>query len=122
MSAPLSEMFAMEGNTSGIQPLDHRVLVLDDPVEEKVGSIILPESHKDKEKHARVKATVIAIGSLAWAEARHDAKAFGVDFDAPEPGSRVLIGKYTGDNHKGDDGREYRIINDTDIIGFLTGE
>lgn len=106
-------------NTSGIIPLDHRVLVLHDKVEEKVGSIFLPESEKDKQKHAMTNATVIAVGALAWCEAKHDAKNFGIDARFPEAGDRVKVGKYTGDQHKGDDGVEYTILNDADVIGLL---
>ena len=109
-------------NTSGIVPLDHRVLVLHDAVEEKVGSIILPDSERDKKKYAMTDATVIAVGALAWAEARHDTKTFEIDAAFPKPGDRVKVGKYTGDQHKGADGKEYTILNDTDVIALLTGE
>jgi chaperonin GroES len=109
-------------NTSGLDPLDNRVLVRKDPAEEKVGSIILPDSERDKKKFAMTRATVIAVGALAWAEAKHDSKQFGLGFVAPIPGDRVQIGKYTGDNITGADGQEYTIINDTDVIGRLIGE
>jgi chaperonin GroES len=107
-------------NASGIMPLDHRVLVLHDPVEEKVGSIILPDSERDKRKHATTNATVIAVGGLAWSEAKHDAHQFGVDTRFPQAGDRVKVGRYTGDQHVGSDGKDYTILNDTDIIALLT--
>lgn len=111
------------GNTSGIIPLDHRVLVLHDPVEERTaGGIILPDSERDKQKHATTNATVIACGALAWSEAKHDARQFGIAAQFPEPGSRVKVGRYTGDQHKGADGAEYTILNDTDVIALLTEE
>lgn len=110
-------------NASGILPLDHRVLVFRDPVEEKTaGGLYLPPSEMDKQKHATTNATVIAVGGLAWSEAKHDAKTFGVDAVFPEVGSRVKVGRYTGDNHKGVDGKEYTILNDTDVIALLTEE
>jgi len=109
-------------NPSGIIPLDHRVLVLHDKVEDRIGSIILPDSEKDKKKFAMTNATVIAVGALAWCEAKHDAKNFGIDARFPEPGDRVKVGKYTGDQHKGDDDVEYTILNDADVIGLLTQE
>lgn len=109
-------------NTSGIVPLDHRVLVLRDPVEEKSkGGIILPDSERDKQKWATTNATVIAAGALAWAEAKHDARQFGIDTAFPEPGSRVKVGRHTGDNHTGKDGKEYTIVNDTDVTALLEG-
>jgi chaperonin GroES len=106
-------------NPSGIIPLDHRVLILHDEAEEKVGSIILPDSERDKQKYAMTNATVVAVGPLAWAEAKHDADKFGIDARFPKPGDRVKVGKYAGDRHKGDDGVEYTILNDEDVIGLL---
>ncbi len=108
-------------NASGIIPLDHRVLIQQDRPKEKVGSIILPPSKVDEEKYAMTNATVIAVGSLAWAEAKHDAERFGVDFNAPVAGSRVKVGKYAGTRYEGEDGAEYTIVNDEDVIGLLLG-
>lgn len=110
-------------NASGLDPIDKRVLVQKDAAQEKTaGGIILPDSERDKKKFAMTKATVIAVGALAWAEAKHDSQQFGLGFVAPAPGDRVQIGRYTGDNITGADGQEYTIINDTDVIGRLIGE
>lgn len=87
--------------------------------EKTAGGIYLPDSERDKQKHATTTATVIAVGGLAWCEAKHDAKVYGIEEEFPEAGSRVLVGRYTGDNHKGTDGIEYTILNDTDIIALL---
>jgi chaperonin GroES len=123
VTAALRELARLPANTSGIVPLDHRVLVLRDAVEEKTrGGIILPDSELDKQKHATTNATVIAVGGLAWSEAKHDAKAFRVEAAFPEPGSRVKVGRYTGDQHKGSDGTDYTILNDTDVIALLVEE
>jgi co-chaperonin GroES (HSP10) len=109
-------------NPSGIIPFDHRVLVLHDSVDEKIGSIILPDAERDKKKYAQTRATVIAVGDLAWVEAKHDASQFGVESKFPVPGDRVLVGRYTGDVHKGADGTDYVVINDVDVIAFLATE
>lgn len=106
-------------NTSGIQPLDLRVLVLPDPVETKsAGGIILPDQHTDREKFATIKATLIEVGVNAWEEAA----ARSPKFIKPVPGDRVLISKYGGVLLTGDDGKEYRIMNDIDITALLIGE
>lgn len=102
-------------NNSGINPLDMRVLVLPDKAEEvtKGGIIIIPDA-VEKEKYATVKATLIAAGVNAWAEARqHPA------FTPPQPGQRVMIAKYGGVMVKGSDGEDYRIMNDEDITALL---
>ncbi len=111
--------FSGVGNTSGLIPLTRRVLVLRDAPKEKEGSIILPDSVRDKEKWATVDGTLIAAGPLAWAEDRHDATLYGVDHGIPEVGARVKVGKYSGDNHIGKDGLEYTIMNDTDVIARI---
>ena len=82
-------------NTSGLIPLTRRVLVLRDAPDEKKGSLIIPESVRDKEKHAMVDGTLIAVGPLAWAEDRHDAALYHVAAAIPEPGARVKVGRYT---------------------------
>lgn len=102
-------------NSSGIEPLDVRVLVHPDPVEQKTkGGIILPDQAVDQEKYATVKATLVAVGVNAFAEASANPM-----FTAPQPGDRVMIAKYGGVNIKGDDGADYRIMNDEDVIGLL---
>lgn len=101
-------------NTSGREPLDQRVLVLPDPVEDKIGSILLPDQHKEQQKWAQAKGTLVAVGACAWSEAKRER-----DFVAPEPGARVMYAKYGGVTFKGDDDREYRIMNDEDITAVL---
>lgn len=107
-------------NKSGIIPMDKRVLVKPDAVESKsAGGIIIPESITEKKAMAMTKATVIAVGETAWFEAEHDARNYGAEFVRPAPGSRVLIGKYSGTEVSGLDGESYRLMNDEDVIGRL---
>ena len=109
-------------NSSGIIPLDKRVLVKPDSVETKTaGGIILPDSVNEKKAMAMMKCTVVAIGETAWFEAEHDARNYGAEFARPAPGARVLIGKYSGVEVTGLDGESYRLMNDEDVIGRLEG-
>jgi chaperonin GroES len=118
-TAAVRGSFAMPpaiSNPSGIVPMDLRILVRPDTVEEKSkGGIIIPESAQEKEKYAQCKATVVAIGENAFEEAASRSPAFV----KPQPGTRVLIAKYGGVLLKGNDGVEYRIMNDEDIIARL---
>ncbi len=108
-------------NTSGIVPFDHRLLILHDETKKQTaGGVWLPEQEVDKQKYAQTKATVIALGHMCWAEAKYDAQQWGVNATFPEVGDRVLVGRYTGDTHKGVDEKEYTIINDSDVIAFLS--
>jgi chaperonin GroES len=97
-------------NTSGITPLDLLALVLPDPVEEVTkGGIILPDAAQEREKYNTQKATLIALGKschVQWVE-------------KPQPGDRILIAQYAGKMVKGDDGQDYRIVKEDDIIAML---
>lgn len=105
-------------NTSGFDPLDLRVLVLPDPVSTKHGSIHLPDSIVEQDRFAQTKATLIAVGDNAWEEAKDRAPGFV----PPRPGDRILYGKYSGQRLKGDDGKEYVILNDEDVLARLSKE
>lgn len=103
-------------NTSGIQPLDLRVIVLPDAAEQRTsGGIILPDSESEKQKFAMMFGTLVAVGVNAWEEAAARSSAFV----KPQPGDRVVIAKYGGTLLKGKDGKEYRLMNDEDVVGLL---
>jgi chaperonin GroES len=106
MSAPL--------NTSGLTPLDLRVLVLPDPVEKVTsGGIIIPEAAAEMKRQAMMFGTLVAVGENAWEEA----VARGPHFTRPKVGDRVVFAKYGGVVIEGKDKREYRLMNDEDVIG-----
>jgi len=101
-------------NTSGITPLDVKVLVKPDPVEEKTaGGIILADTTKEKSRYAGTKATLIAVGPNAFRE-------WG-EGNGPRVGDRVLYAQYSGARQKGDDGEEYVVMNDEDLICTVEG-
>ncbi len=85
-----------------IKPLDDRVLVEQVEEEEKVGSIIIPESAKEKPRMAKV----IAVGT---------------DEDLQEHikvGDTIIYSKYSGDELKIDD-KEYLIVQRGDILAVV---
>ena len=99
-------------NTSGIHPKGHRVLILPDPVEEvtQSGIILSVGENRDRERLAQLKGTIVEVGNTAW-------------LDQPSPwaevGNHVIFGKYSGLIYTGDDGKEYRIINDLDVVAIV---
>lgn len=101
-------------NPSGIVPVDMRVLVKPDPVEEKIGSILLTDAAKDKAKYAGTKATLVAVGSNAF-------KDWGDHADKPAPGARVHFAQYSGSEIRGEDDERYVIMNDADLTSILEG-
>lgn len=110
----LTELKLKQNNPSGIEPTEFKVLVRPDPVEKKVGSIIIPDQHLEKKEFAQVEGTLIAASPAAFT---YD--GMGADM-APPLGSRVLYAKYAGLEVKGKDGVDYKIINDRDICAVLT--
>lgn len=101
-------------NQSGIDPVEYKVLVLPDPVEEvsKGGIVLSVESVKERERMAQVKGTLVAVGGNAFEDWN----------SKPEPGNRVMIAKYAGVVAPGADGKEYRLCNDKDICAVITVE
>jgi len=86
-----------------IKPIDDRVLaeVIKDE-EERVGSIIIPDTAKEKPRMAKV----VAVGTDE--ELQKVVKA----------GDRILYSKYSGDEIKMDN-KEYLIIQRSDILAVV---
>ena len=102
-------------NSSGIEPLDLKVLVRPDTAEEVTkGGIIIPDNTRDKNKFAVTKATLIASGDNAF-------KEWGIG-KAPAVGSRILMAQYAGARVKGRDGQEYILMNDEDVLATIKEE
>ncbi|MBB6424955.1 co-chaperone GroES [Sphingopyxis sp. JAI128] len=102
-------------NTSGVNAMDLRVIVKQDGIAKKIGSIHLPDQEVDKLKFAGQKGTLISVGENAFEEA----KARSPVFVRPAPGDRVMFTLYGGTKFKGADGEEYLFMNDADILGRL---
>jgi len=100
----------MSKNESGLRPVEYKVLILPEEVKEVTkGGIYLPEHTKDREEMAQVKGQIVAIGG----------NAFEDWYDKPEVGQFVYYGKYAGYTVKGNDGKEYRLINDKDLCAIF---
>lgn len=101
---------------NGIQPTGYRVLVEPDTIPETVtaeGSIVIPDEYRDQYQNAQPTGTLRAIGTDAWAD--KDEPWAGI-------GDRVAFDKYTGLIVNGEDGTEYRLINDTGIMAVISDE
>lgn len=86
-----------------IKPLDDRVLVEQvKETQEKVGSIIVPDTAKEKPRMAKV----VAVGT------DEDLKKL------VKVGDTILYSKYSGDEIKMDD-KEYLIIQRSDILATI---
>jgi len=99
-------------NKSGIHPKGHRVLIYPEPVETTTASgiVVSTGTNVDRERLAQLRGTVVELGNTAW-------------HDQPDTwakvGDKVIFGKYSGLIYTGDDEKEYRIINDLDIVATV---
>ena len=106
-------------NPSGISPTEYKVLVKPKEVENKIGSIHLPDVHKDKEKFAQTRGTIIAVSPLAFTYAT-ESEWTQAGAEKPMAGDEVLYGKYAGVVVRGPkDGVEYTLLNDKEIMAKI---
>ncbi|MDE0207407.1 MAG: co-chaperone GroES [Candidatus Tectomicrobia bacterium] len=93
----------------GLRPLHDRILVQRLEEEEEVqGSIIIPDTAKEKPQQAKV----LAAGPGRVSD---DGKVQAMDV---KEGDKVIFGKYAGTEVKLD-GEEYLIIREDDVLGVL---
>lgn len=83
-----------------IQPLDDRVLVKPIEKEEKVGSIIIPDTAKEKP----IIGEVVAVGTDEEIQ------------ELIKVGDKVIFGKYAGEEIK-IDGVKHLLISRSDLLG-----
>jgi co-chaperonin GroES (HSP10) len=102
----------VDGNTSGLVPVEDKVLLIPDMVRDSIGGIYKPEQAMALEKMAQVRAMIVAAGGNCYES-----------WDAPIPDllTRVMICRYAGiQDILGADGLRYQIITDRDITALIT--
>lgn len=102
-------------NPSGLKPLEFNLILKQEDVGAKTpGGLWKPETLAEKEKHGATKGTIVALSPLAFNE-----DILPVDVRRPQPGDRVLFARHAGVLVKGEDGEEYRIIKDKDVVAVI---
>ncbi len=91
-----------------VQPLDDRVLVKPQDMEEKVGSIIIPDTAKEKPMEGEVIAT--GPGKIG-----KNGKRIPLEVKA---GDKIMFSKYAGTEIK-IEGEEHLFMNESEILGIL---
>jgi len=72
----------------------------------------MPDTARDKEKFAMTKGVLIESGAIAFSDPDW--------LDRPKAGMMVMYDRYAGGSLvKGDDGEEYRLMNDKEICAIL---
>lgn len=92
-----------------LRPLHDRILVRRlEESEAKVGSIVIPDSAKEKPQQAEV----VAVGNGRLLETGERATLDVL------PGDRILFGKYSGSDIKME-GQEFLILREDEILGVI---
>jgi co-chaperonin GroES (HSP10) len=99
-------------NVSGINPVGNRILLLPIEVQKtsESGIIIATEETSAREQMANTTGTVIAMGDECYDD---EVKPWC------KVGDKIIFAKYAGLLYLGRDGKEYRMINDKDVTGYL---
>jgi len=101
-------------NKSKVRPIDYRVVVRPDEIEEiSKGGIILPPGTRERDRLKQEKGTLIAKGDAAFEDGWSEYEQGQLIPDA-----RVLLCAYAGTSFKVD-GVMYRLCNDKDITALL---
>ena len=101
-------------NPSGFEPTEFNCIVQVDKIEEKTaGGIIIPDQKRDEDRLASVEAMLIAVSPLAFSY-----ETWPQGARKPEIGDRILMAKYAGSPIKSDNGTDYRVIKDKDILAM----
>lgn len=96
----------------GLKPLEFKVIVWPFPVDEMAGGGIIakPEQTKAKDRMEQTKAILVDYTDMAFSKWR---------CALPKRGDTVVFSKLAGDFYTGDDGKEYKLLNDEDLIGYV---
>lgn len=121
-------------NKSGIEPRGNKILVEPDKIEETTkGGILIPQSVKDRHQLSACYGEVIAVGAdcgkhtvslterlfdNSWKEVERTT----VGYSEPQAkvGDRISFSMYAGITQTGEDGVEYTLINDEDVISKVS--
>lgn len=104
-------------NNSGIAPTEFKCLVEPKPVEEKKGSIFLPEQVKEQDKYATTEGVLLATAPAAFKFITEEEWGTG---KPPQVGDRVIFAKYAGLRVTSKrDGKDYLLMADKDILATI---
>ena len=102
-------------NASGISVIEYNVLIEQDAIEAKTkGGLIKPDEILERDKHGQTRGTIIDVSPMAFAF-----DDWPADVPKPQPGDKVAIAKHSGVFITGNDGKEYRVVKDKDVVAVI---
>ena len=102
-------------NESGCKPIGDRVLIRPDIASKSSGSLTLPDEVVERAQLASSSGVIIEAGDDAFSWNSDRTRPF--TGEKPTSGDRVFFDKYAGKVILGDDGVEYRLMDDCAIGG-----
>jgi len=106
-----------QGNTSGWEAYDYKVIIKRDEVKETYGDsgIVIAEATRDTEEWTVTKGVIVSLGHQAFTDGRGKDGELVYWDNRPEVGQRVMIKEYAGQKFIGEDGEKYLIVNDKEV-------
>lgn len=96
----------------GIVPVEYKVVIRPvKAVERTKGGIMLPEQVIEKDQHAAIEGEIVALSPFAFTY-----EEWPIGARKPRIGDTAIFARYSGNTIKGNDGTDYRIMNDKDVI------
>ena len=110
--AQVKEQVQSGRNPSGYKPVEYKVVILNEHVEETFDGGIIEKSPRDVEKDRmqQTEGYVAAISEMAFT----DGEGSRWKCEVPDVGDKVLFSKYAGQLYG-----PYRIVNDKDIVAIV---
>ena len=101
--------------TGGIRCVEYNVLIKQDEVSEKTsGGLYLSEETKDRDRHSETRGTLVGVSPMAFSF-----DEWPPDEPKPQVGQAVIFAKHAGVFVEGNDGVEYRVVKDKDVVAVI---
>src|SRR5262249_48641467 len=95
----------------GLTMYGFNVLIKPKPVENKIGSILIPDEHKEKLEYSVTEGELVALSPVAFSY-----ETWPEGTILPKIGDKVTYAKFVGAKIEGNDGIEYRVMEDKEIL------
>ena len=95
----------------GLTMYGFNVLIKPKAVEDKIGSILIPDEHKEKLEYGVTEGEIVAMSPVAFTY-----EVWPEGTILPKVGDYVIYGKFVGAKVEGSDKVEYRVIEDKEIL------
>lgn len=106
-----------------LEPQYYHVLIKQDAVEEKKGSIILADETRESDEFAMMFGTLVKVGELAFTFGTPGSAEFIKTAERPKVGDRVMFRKYAGGQMlKDENGQKYRLMDCSDVIAKVNDD